>query len=310
MVVIAMSVACGRAAPESARVIRIGYSGESDFGDLPSFVAHARLRAQGYQVEEIHFSASDVAVAAVSRGSVDIINGSMISAWTAISRGARILTIMQYLADPYRLVVGSAVSTCDDLTGRRLGLPAESAVSTHLVRAFIDETCPAAGPEVLIIPEATSRAVAFISGGIDAGVLDLRSLLWLQQQASGRFQVLSNFATRWPQIMTTGVQVNAAFAAAHREMVREYLRALLTATRDVSADPALLVATATDKLGQSEDWSATARAYLAEHVWPDEGGLTVADAQRTLDFFKRYSNLDAKLTVDSVVDVSFLEEAR
>ena len=91
--------ACGRART-APTIIRVGYSGEADFSDLPSLLAQTRLRAQGVQIESTFFSGTSVAVAEVSRGTIDIINGSIIGAWMAISRGAAVRTIMDHTADP------------------------------------------------------------------------------------------------------------------------------------------------------------------------------------------------------------------
>jgi ABC-type nitrate/sulfonate/bicarbonate transport system substrate-binding protein len=260
-------------------------------------------------VDVTHFSASDVAVQALQRGIVDVIHGSMISAWIAISRGARIRTVMEHVANPYRLVVVEGISTCADLNGRRLALPSESAVSTHLVRAYLGEECPGARPQIFSLTESSSRAAAFLAGGVDAGGLELTSLLWLRQQGPGRFKVLSDFSKRWPAVKTTGVHVNIDFAAERPDAVRDYVAALVRANRDVKIDPGLLLATATEKLGRSEDWASSARAYLDEGVWPDNGGLTPADVAATLAFFKTHSGLDRRLTADSVVDLNFLKAA-
>jgi ABC-type nitrate/sulfonate/bicarbonate transport system substrate-binding protein len=301
---------CGRPAPDAAaRLIRVGYTGEADFGDLPSFIAHTRLRAAGYQVDVAHFSASDVAVQALETGIVHIIHGSMISAWIAASRGAHIRTVMEHVANPYRLVSVRDISSCAELAGRRLALPVESAVSTHLVRAFLREECPDAKPQIFMLTESSSRAAAFLAGVVDGGALELSSLIWLRQQDPGRFRVLSDFSKRWPHIKTTGVHVNSDFAGKHPAAIVDYLRALLAANRDVAADPSLLVSSAAEKLGRSEDWPSAARAYLDENIWPERGGLTAVDVEETLEFFKTNSRLDRTLEADGVVDLRFLRDA-
>jgi ABC-type nitrate/sulfonate/bicarbonate transport system substrate-binding protein len=302
------SNACGRSAPAAApQVIKVGYAGEADFIDLPSLVAHDRLRARGYTVETTFFSASDVAVQAVSRGWADVIHGSMISAWTAVGRGARLRTVMDHVTDPYRLIAGPGVSRCADLHARRLAVPGESAVTTHLVHAFIAQECPSIKPEFMLLGESTSQSAALLAGGIDAVAIELSSWLWLQKQAPDRFTVLSDFFARWPTVKTTGVHVNVDFAARHGDVVRDYLRALVDANRDVKADPGLLVSAANAHMGRSEDWPAAARAYLDARVWPEPGTFTRAAVDDTLSFFKTYSRLDRRLTADAVADVTFLE---
>jgi ABC-type nitrate/sulfonate/bicarbonate transport system substrate-binding protein len=302
------SAACGRARP-AMRVIHIGYPGEADFSDLPSLVAQARLRAKGVRVESTFFSGTSVAVAAAARGTVDVINGSMIGAWTAISRGAHLRTIMNHTADPYRFVAAPGIAACGALTGRRIGLATESSVSTHLVRAFLTDECPSAAPDVLTIGESSNRVAAFLTGGIDAAGLELSSWLWLQRQAPGRFTLLSDFSKRWPMVKTTGVHVNTEFARVHGDLVQEYLGALLAANRDVLSDPTLLVAAANEHMGRSEDWSSAARAYVEAGVWSSRGALTHADVESTLKFFQRHSHLDSRLTADDVADLGFLERA-
>ena len=302
------SAACGRARP-APTVIRVGYPGEADFSDLPSFLAQARLRAQGFHIESTFFSGTSVAVAEVSRGTIDVMSGSTIGVWMAISRGAAVRTIMNHTADPYRFIAGPGIAACAALDGRRVGLAAESSVSTHLVRAYLADECPSASPEVLTIGESSNRVAAFLAGGIDAAGLELSSWLWLQKQAPGRFVLLSDFSTRWPAIRTTGVHVNTAFARAHRDLVEAYVRAVLSANRDVLADPDLLVAAANEHIGRSEDWTATARAYVDAAAWSPRGGLTRHDLESTLTFFQSHSRLDTRLTAGDVADLGFLDKA-
>jgi ABC-type nitrate/sulfonate/bicarbonate transport system substrate-binding protein len=306
----ALSLACGGyPAPVTAsRIVRMGYSGEADFGDLPSLLAQRRLRADGYRIDVTYFSGPDVAVAALAQGTVDFTHGSIFGAWSAISRGAPIRTVMEHVANPYRFVATTGVSTCRDSKLRRLGLPGAGAVSTQLVRTYMQEECPAARPEELWIMESSNRAAAFLGGTVDAGSLELSVWLWLRGRAPGRFTVLSDFSTRWPSIKTTGVHVNAGFAARHPDVVREYVRALVTADRDAMADPALIEAVARENLQSSDEWLSVARAYVAEHVWPLDGGLARADVEATLDFFKAHSQLDSQLTADAIVDLTFLNQ--
>jgi hypothetical protein len=91
--------------------------------------------------------------------------------------------------------------------------------------------------------------------------------------------------------------------------VREYVRALVTADRDAMVDPALIEAVAREKLQLSDEWLSVARAYIADHAWPLDGGLAPADVEATLDFFQTHSQLDRQLTAEAVVDITFLTQA-
>jgi ABC-type nitrate/sulfonate/bicarbonate transport system substrate-binding protein len=287
--------------------IRVAYSGPLDFGDIPSALAHERLRAQGYQVEETYYSGPDLAVQALSMGAAEFANGALTTAWVAAARGAPIRTVMEQVANPHRLVATSAVSSCADLDGRQLALHGESAVGTVLLRAYLAEECPAARPTVLFVADSPNRAASLLAGGVDAAVIELATFDWLESQAPGRFHVVSDFAARWPSIKTTGVQVNTAFAAAHRDTVLDYVRARLAANREVLADVDLLAERAELALGPSDRWKQVARAHVDARTWPPDGGLTADDIGRSLAFFANETLAPA--AAESVADVTFLQEA-
>jgi ABC-type nitrate/sulfonate/bicarbonate transport system substrate-binding protein len=281
--------------------------GTASFGDLPMKLAHARLNAQGYQVEETPYVASDLIVQAVAGGSADFGNGAITAAWTAVARGARIRTVMEHVANPHRFVVAQGVSACAELEGRRLALHGEGGVVNTLVRAFLAEECPDVTLSPVYMEDSSSRAAALLTGQLDAAPIDLNLLHWLEEQAPGRFHVMSDFAARWPSIKTIGVQVNSDFAATNREVVIEYIRARLTANRDLASDAGLLAAEAERHLGPSPRWARVARAYVEVHAWAPDGGLTQADVVRTLAFFS--TGALTGLSAESVADLTFLEEA-
>jgi ABC-type nitrate/sulfonate/bicarbonate transport system substrate-binding protein len=289
--------------------IRVGYAGETDFTDLPSLAAHDRLRARGVRVEVTHYSTPDLAIEAAARGSADVVHGSMIGGWRAATRGARIRTVMNHIGNPYRLVEAAGQDGCAGLVGRRLGLASEGAVSTFLVRAFLADACGAAAPTSVFLMESSNRAAALLAGGVDATVLDLSAILWIDRQAPGRFRVLSDFSTRWPDVSTEGVHVNTDFSAAHPDLVRAYVEALLDANHEARTSPERLVPGAIARLGPSDEWAALARAYWDADVWPGEGGLTAAVAEQTLSFFMRHGGLPPGTRPDQVVDRRFLEAA-
>lgn len=296
----------GDGVPER-RVIRVSFSGSPDFGDLATHLALERLRAEGYVIEETSYSATDVAIDALARGSADIGVGSLTGAWMAAGQGARLRTVMEHIANPHRLVVVAGIGDCGALDGRRLALHGEAAVGSDLIRTYLSEACPEARPETMYLQGSENRAAALLAGTIDAAAVELGIVDWLEEQAPGRFQILVDFAARWPSIKTTGVQVNLDFAAAHPDDVVAYIRAQLAANRDLMADPARVVAQAVHVLGPSDRWLRVAQAHIAAGIWPVDGGLTDADVARTLAFFP--NEILRRLSVDDVADLRFLEQA-
>ena len=298
---------CAAPAPTDRPLIRVSYSAQPDMDDVPSFLAHAALEAEGYTVEETSFALSELGVEALVRGNVEFATGSVRSFWAAAGRGAPIRTVMEHVTNGHRLVADSRITTCQGLDGRRVALQSEAAAGTALFRAYLDQECPNVHPQTLLVPQSQNRAAALLSGNLDAAVLELSLFLWLDQQAPGRFHIVDDFAARFPLIKVTGVQVSTDFARKHPDVVRDYVRARVSANRAVLADPSLLVAEATRTMGESAAWPAIVKAYLGMTAWAPTGGLTEPDVERSLEFFKRSNGLKPDLTVADVADLSFLD---
>ena len=299
-------IGCAAPAPTGRPIIRVAYS-QLGLQDLPSLLADAALEAEGYNVEETFFALSELGAEALVRGRVEFAVGSVRSFWAAAGRGAHIRTVMEHVANAHRLVADDRITTCAGLDGRRLALQSESAAGTALARAYFAQECPSMRPQTLLVPQSESRAAALLSGHLDAAVLELGIFLWLDQQAPGRFHILEDFAARWPGIKVSGVQVNTDFAKKHPDVVRSYVRARVVANRAVLADPSLLVAEAMRSIGGSASWPAVVRAYVGMMAWAPDGGLTEADVERSLAFFKRTTGLKPDLTVADVADLSVLD---
>jgi len=307
-VALAVTVACTAGQIESdARVIRVAYAGAPDFDDLASLVAHERLRADGYDVEFVPFALSELGAEALARGNVQFANGAVRSYWAARSRGAPIVTIMEHVINVHRLLVDDEIRDCGDLDGTRLGIQSEGAAGSALLRAYLAEVCPSVRPDFHLIPRSENRTVAMSSGGLDAAVLELSDVLWLEDQYPGRFHVLADFGARWPHLATTGVHVNEPFATANPSVVYDYVLARVLANRSVLANPALLLPEAEAALGLSAKWPIVAGAYVTDVAWSPTGGLTPAGIEAALDMLGLYGGLPAGLEAAAVADLSVLE---
>jgi ABC-type nitrate/sulfonate/bicarbonate transport system substrate-binding protein len=305
---LAAAAACAVGTDEpNARLIRVAYPNVADFDDLASLVAHERLRADGYEVEVVPFALSELSAEALARGDVQFANGAARSFWAARSKGAPIVTLMEHVVDVHRLLVVDGIRSCRDLDGRRLGINSEGAVGTALLRAYLDDACPSVRPDFFLVPRSENRAVTLGSGGVDAAVLELSSVLWLQQQHPGRFHLLADFQALWPLVPATGVHVNEAFAGANPQIVLDYVRARVLANRAVAADPGLVLIEADRAIGPSARWPVIADAYIAAAAWNSRGGLTAEGVDRALQMFSRYGGLPGDLTAESVADLSFLD---
>lgn len=309
--VLALAVASGlwacTAPPAATRrpALRVAHSA-LDFDDMPSYVANATLEADGYQVEDTSFALTELAVEALARGNAEFASGSVRSFWVAAARGAPVLTVMAQVGNMHRLVVRQDVSGCRDLEGRRLALQSEGAIGTAFVRRYFAEACPKLVPQTVFVPQSENRAAALLSGHVDATVLELAVYHWLDRQAPGRFRVLEDFSTRWPDLIATVVNANSDFAKQHPAAVRDYVRARVLANRAVSADPSLLVEHAKRAFGDSEELASVAKLYGSLQAFDTAGGLTAEGIAATLTFLQAQGELPHSVVPAQVADLSFL----
>jgi len=303
--------ACGgESAPADAPTIRVGYAGVLDFDDVPSAIAHERLRAEGLRVEVVVYSLTEQAAEALSRGDVDIANGALRTFWAARAKGADVVTVMEHVGNVHVLVGRAGKPGCQALEGRPVGIQSEAAGGTALLRTYLAEACPALPVETLAVARSNNRAAALLSGGLDAAVLEENQWLWLDATAPGRFAAVEQFKERWPDIRTSGVHVNRAFAARHPDVVRAYLRARLAANAQALAEPETVIVEATRVVGPSASWSRAAGAYLAKGMWSDTGGLTRESVAASVAFLQRNGQLSWAVAPDDLVDLSFLNSVR
>ena len=152
-----------------------------------------------------------------------------------------------------------------------------------------------------------NRAAALQAGELGGALLELSDVLELERAAPQRLGRQISYAQTVPRLKTTCVHVNRAFAERQPEVVRAYLRALLTVHRQLKEDVAplktgLMKHLAIDGARAGE----IAGAYLARNLWDVNGGLTRDDAQYSLDFFVKTGSLSGGMTVDDVTDLTHL----
>lgn len=289
--------------------IRVGFASNADVGDVPSLMAHELLRAQGYTIEGKNFAGADLQVSALMQGDLDIANGSMRTVWIAQSQKPDASTIMEQVKDNWLLIAKPEFKACADLEGQRIAFTNTGSLNYALFTAHTQEHCPDLKYDQLFISSSENRAAALLAGELEATPLSLSDWIQVQQKEPDRFHVLVNYAEELPELKTTGVHVNRAFAEQHPEAVRDYIRALITVHRTIQSDPTALPKAIVKFLDLDAETAQTvAKAYLALDMWDQNGGLGREDVQYSIDFFTKSGSLPEGLTVDGVAELSYLNQ--
>jgi ABC-type nitrate/sulfonate/bicarbonate transport system substrate-binding protein len=137
--------------------------------------------------------------------------------------------------------------------------------------------------------------------------VELADAIQIELAAPGQYHLLTNFAKDVPKLKTTAVYVNGDFAAQHPEVVKDYIKAILTVHRQIKENPDLLIEEASKWLAiDPAVLPMIVEAYFAVNAWDVNGGLDEEAVQYSLDFFTGAGTLEPGLTVEKVADLSFL----
>jgi ABC-type nitrate/sulfonate/bicarbonate transport system substrate-binding protein len=142
---------------------------------------------------------------------------------------------------------------------------------------------------------------------VDATTIELADMQQLSAEAPGRFRTLVEFSKAFPQLNFTVALANRSFANAHPDILKDYVRSILTVNRDMRANPQQLRDAMVKHLNYTpEQAQAIANSYLAGNVWDSNGGLSPESITTTLEFLAAHGILPADLKVEDVADLSYL----
>jgi ABC-type nitrate/sulfonate/bicarbonate transport system substrate-binding protein len=287
--------------------LRIEVEAEADVADIPWLKAINLLKEQGYTIESTSFADLTLAVAAMAAGDLDIASPGSKVAWTAIGKGAPIFTFVDTYANTVMMVATRDIQTCADLDGKSVAVPGVSAVRTAMVHAFLRENCPDVKPDIVIVKGGSNRMAALLSGQVDAAAQDIDDLIILEREKPGQFHALAVFAQEFPGVQTASYLVRREFAEQHPEMVKDVIRALFTARRNLQ-DPGVLREAIIKHLDlEPDEAQRMADAYVAQAIWDASGRYTLEAVQASIDFFQEYGDFPPGLKAEDVADLSYYE---
>jgi ABC-type nitrate/sulfonate/bicarbonate transport system substrate-binding protein len=278
-----------------------------DVRDVPLLMAMDSLRAQGYTIETTYLASGALITESLARGDADISMVNNQTIWTAISKGADLRTIAQFTGSTTVFAARREIDDCRALDGKPVGVAATRGVSPSLFGRYLKEQCAGAEPQLVVIPESAGRVAGLVAGELDAAVMPGEAFYQVEEQAPGRFHPLMTYAESFPDVQIDGLHVRREWAGENPEAVKDFLRAMLKAYREVSEEPQVLYEEAAKRLSLDP---AVARSVgdsdLQLGIWDANGGLTAENLQYTLDFLKQTDDSLAELRVEDVADLSYL----
>ncbi|HZQ09881.1 MAG TPA: ABC transporter substrate-binding protein [Anaerolineae bacterium] len=287
--------------------LRFALNGSPGVKDIPSLMALDALQAQGYTTQVITFAKSDQMTDALARGDVEIASPSANTAWTAIAKGADFRTIVGRSNMSFYLIVSPDIQSCQDLNGKTLSFANRQSVGYLIYDKYMKENCPGINPNIILVAESKNRVVSLDTHQVDGSYLDIDDWLPLNQKEPGKFHVLIDYQKAYPQIQYSTFSVYNPWAKQHPEIVKDFVRAVLTANRQVMDDPQTLINEIVKRLSLNEaDAKELARAFLNLGLWDANGALTNDNLRYTMDFMVQNGAVPQGKSVQDVTDLSYL----
>ncbi|MFC8126565.1 ABC transporter substrate-binding protein [Streptomyces sp. NPDC057302] len=284
---------------------------EPDLTTVPLLAAVDALRDQGHEVDVVELAEPELAVEGLAKGDYAISAEATGPALSAIEQDAPIKIIADVVGNQWALYGSSAVSSCDDLSGRPFGIFSEGAVATAIAKDWVAAECGAGKrPDYLTIGGSDVRAQALASGEIDATPLEVSDAVALESSGASGLTKVVDFAESLPDLHPQTVYANGAFLTEHRAVAQEFVTALVREHRRINADPRHLVELVKKYLPEEdqEEVATTARRYRDAKLF-DAAALTRRNVQGTIDFFARAGVIERGMTTRDAADLSFIREA-
>ncbi|HLG72077.1 MAG TPA: ABC transporter substrate-binding protein [Chloroflexota bacterium] len=289
--------------------IKFAYSSPG-FSYIPMMMAQDAMRAQGYTVDTANFNQPELAVQAISQNETQFSSGSTYTVMQAIQKGAKIKLIADRNANEWTITAANAIADCAGLNGKKVGIASEGAVSTAMMNQWLQDNCPQAKPNILIIADSDQRGAAMLAGQLDASPLQLDSQVALYKKGPNKFHTLADFSKDLPQLDTSAIYVSDEFLSKNRPAVVDFVTELIKANRAVAANPQLLKENnAKYKLGGDDVVDDVAKAYLGINAFDKNGGVTEQRMTYSIDFFTKANQLKPGLKVSDVADLSVVNDA-
>lgn len=271
-------------------------------------------KEQGYNITTQEIAESELVTAGVAAGDFAFGSGANNATMAAVEQGADLKAVVARVKNEWTLYARTDITDCAGLDGKRLAIHSQGAVSTAMVRNYIDTVCPGTEPEYVVIEGSNNRVAAMLADQIDASPLELSDSITIDTEAGDRYALLASFANDLPDLQTTSIYVNGPWATENPGSVDAMVKAVLEINREVEGNAARLQEIAEtfvpDAINPETIGLSTAK-YVELGMFPPDGGITAENMQFTAEFFgpDGAGSTSVLLTPDQFSDLSYLEQA-
>lgn len=314
------------AGAEAADRVSVGVVNASS--DIALFIADAKgyFKEVGIEAEFNSFDSAAKMVAPLGAGQLDVGAGAMSSGlYNAIERGIKLRVVadkarnapgygFQALLVRKALIDDGSVKSIADLKGRKVAIVAPASSDA----AVLAEALKSAGLTYADVEKVylgfSQHFAAYQNGAIDASITTEPTVTRIT--SAGSAVRLTGNDSFYPNAQTSVILFSEAFATGRADVATRFMTAYLRAVRDYNdalldghiagkgADDLIAILA---RYGNVKD-PVLLKAMTTHGVDPD-GWVNVDSLKKDWAFFKEQGQISGKVTVDAVLDDSFVKAA-
>ncbi len=297
--------------PSGNLSFKIAETAHVSFSRLPAQVTRDRLNTKGWKIEVVKLRGTDLLVEAVSSGVVQFARFQILNALRSVQKGAKLSLLVEDRPGEFVMIARKEISQCDGLNGKRFAAHSRRSPYTVMSLKWMKDTC-GAKPNMLFISGGENRVIALMNGQIDSTMVQLSDWINLNQQRPGEFPILMKFSEELPGLLGGVLVANRTWLAKNKDVATAYVAEILSTARGIASDSKPLEEAARKYQSKTEvkAFPLTYKTYKKDlGGFPQNGGLTSARIQASIDLFTELKLIKPGLTVDKVSNLNILEGA-
>ncbi|HYY88137.1 MAG TPA: ABC transporter substrate-binding protein, partial [Chloroflexota bacterium] len=283
---------------------KLGNNSTPEQAYLPTYIAMDAMKKAGYNVvEPVTFKSDVLAIQALATNETQLMTGALPATAGAVDKGLPIKVIATRANNAWSLVANKDITDCKQLDGKSVGIFSEAGVSTAYLKIYLQQNCPDAQPNYLIIADSPLRRQALEAGQLVATPLEPGDATDIVAKNGDKFHVLANFSQTMPDIGRDIITTNTSMLNEHPTIVRAFLKSYLQAIRSIYDNPDSVPQLDTQHLQLGETARGVAKFFTDNKMWCANGGLGDDNIRHSLDVFgKQYTFVPATMTFEQLVD--------
>jgi NitT/TauT family transport system substrate-binding protein len=309
-----------------AATVRIGIVNSSS--DAPMFIAEKKgyFQKEGIEAEFIHFDTAAKMIAPLGFGQLDVGGGGLSAGlYNAVSRGIGIKIVADKGSMPaaygfFQLLVrkdlvdSGKVKTLKDLKGLKVGITAKGTTADALLNEALKKGGLKWGDAEVTTMGFAQQVLALQSRSIDASITPEPSAT---QAVQGGVAVRFGMGdVIYPEQQVAALLYGDKFIKEQPELAKKFMRAYIRAARDYNdalRDGKLSGPYAEEVIAILTEKTAIKDPNVYKSITPNgvnpDGKVFDASLKKDLQFFKDRKMIDGNITVEEVVDNSFVTAA-